>query len=553
MYVNDLSFDPRDPTFEAPGMPGVRWAIQIFTVNNLYALDPQRVTLTAHDAGVSLVCDGLAWAGQQRTAAGRVEVRVGRDSDALTWRVSAWHDEPIKNVKLLLYGLPEAALATGWWMPTTAEGAFEHPSPELPLRWRYPFPEWHTAWACAGDASDAVTVSVRDPEVRPKCLYVHLPPYTDERAVVEIVCEEDARRWGDHFASPEIRLRHCTSQTEINADFESHLGFIEDAFALRPWDERGDVPAWMRDIRLVLNLHGQHWTGFVFNTFDRMAETLRVVADDIPGDQVLAYVPGWEGRYYYEYPFYQPGDDLGGEAGFRRLLATARELGIRVMPMFGANGANAQRYPDWERAAFRNRTDRIVRLINCPDWDTDRAGEDDQLFLNPGEPGFRAHLAGQVSDAVARYDLDGVFLDTSACWFNDPRYNVVDGYRALLAGLRDRHPGVLFAGEGWWDALLGIFPVNQSWLGVDRVYRRGDLLTRYARAIGHLADGTPGPGSTGVHEAGYHRGPRPTPTFGHIPTLGFVDDTLERYAAEVAAVCRAAAGTDTVAAVTHGG
>ncbi len=552
MYVNDLSFDPRDPAFVAPGLPGVRWAVQVFTINNVYALDPARVVIDSGADEVRLTCDGLAWVGQQHQADGRVEVAIGRDGDSVTWRIAAWHTEPIKSVKLLLHGLPETALTQGWWMPTTPKGQFALPTFDLPLRWRYPFPEWHTAWACAGDGVAAVTLSVRDPKVRPKCLYVHTPPYTDDRAVVEIVCEEDARHWDGHFASPEIRVRPCASPHEIEADFDSHLAFIETAFGLERWEERGDVPAWMRDIRLVLNLHGQHWTGFVFNTFDTMAETLRVVANDIPGDQVLAYVPGWEGRYYYEYPYYRPGDDLGGEAGFQRLLATARELGIKVMPMFGANGANAQRYPEWERAAFRNRTDRLVRLINCPDWDTDRAGEDDQLFLNPGEPGFRSHLIGQVSDAVARYDLDGAFLDTSACWFNDPRHNVLEGYRDLLRELRGRHPGVLFAGEGWWDALLGVFPVNQSWLGVDRDYRRGDLLTRYARAIGHLADGTPGPGSTGVHEAGYHRGPRPTPTFGHIPTLGFVDDTLERYADEVATVCRAATGSERMAAVVQG-
>ncbi len=551
MYVNDLSFDPRDPTFEMSHFPGVRWAIQVFTVNNLYSLDPNQTTTEPTMAGLRLICNGLAWAGQQKTAPGRVEVDLGRDGDALTWRVSAWHDEPIKSVKLLVYGLPDNALDAGWWMPTSAMGEAVHPSPEIPLRWRYPFPEWHTAWACAGDGPGAVTVSVRDRDVRPTCLYVHLPPYADDRPVVEIVCEEDARNWTGHFAAPEIRVCRCETAAEIDADFDAHLAFIEDAFDLRPWEDRADVPAWMRDIRLVLNLHGQHWTGFVFNTFDRMAETLRVVANDIPGDQVLAYIPGWEGRYYYEYPYYRPGDHLGGEAGFRRLLATARELGVKIMPMFGANGANAQRYPDWERAAFRNRTDRLVRLINCPDWDTDRAGEDDQVFLNPGEPVFRAHLTKQVSNAIASYDLDGVFLDTSACWFNDPRYNVLDGYRALLHDLRERHPNVLFAGEGWWDALLGVFPVNQSWLGIDRVYRRGDLLTRYARAIGHLADGTPGPGSTGVHEAGYHRGPRPTPTYGHIPTLGFVDDTLERYAEEVAAICRAAAEREPVATVAH--
>jgi hypothetical protein len=541
VYVNELSFDPRDPTFETPGLPEVRWAVQVFTTRNLFGLAPERTHLAADGDGLRLVCDGLTWAGQQRRASGRVEVHLARRDGALCWQAEARHDEPVKVVKLLLHGLPEDALAQGWWTPTTAVGDLTRPAAALPLSWRYPWPEWLTPWACAGEGSGAVCLSVRDPEVRAKRLYVHLPPYTDGRPVVELACEEDARRWGNHFAAPEVRLRICAAAAEVDADFDDHLAFVERAFAVPRWEDRPDVPTWMRDVRLVLNLHGQHWTGYVFNTFDRMGEALRFVTRHIPGEQVLAYVPGWEGRYYFAYPFYRPGEDLGGEAGFRRLLTTARSLGVRVMPMFGANGANAQLYPDWEQAAFRNRTGRVVRLINCPDWDTDRAGEDDQVFLNPGEPGFRAHLCRQVSEAVTSYDLDGVFLDTSACWFNDPRHNVYDGYRELLAELRRQHPGVLFAGEGWWDALLALFPVNQSWLGVDRVYRRPELLTRYGRALGHLAEGTPGPGSTGVHEGGFRPGPRPIPTFGHIPSLGIVDDTLERYADEIAAICHSAA------------
>ena len=76
---------------------------------------------------------------------------------------------------------------------------------------------------------------------------------------------------------------------------------------------------------------------------------------------------------------------MGGDAGFRRLAATAKELGVRLMPMFGMHGANIQRYADWERAVFRNRTNRHVVLLNKPDWDGDRSGEDDLVFLNPGD------------------------------------------------------------------------------------------------------------------------------------------------------------------------
>lgn len=536
MYVNDLSFDPRDPLYPLPGSTDIRWGIQIFTTNNLYALDPEHASVTPEGEGLRLVCERLSWAGQQQHAEGRVEARLERIDSAWSWEIEARHVEPIKVVKLLLHGLPAGDLEQGWWQPTSGRDQVQQATAALPLRWRYPWPEWLTPWACAG----RVCLSVRDPEVRAKRLYVHHPPYAGGTPVVELIWEEDAARWGQHIAAPPMRLRICADAMGVGADWEAHRAFVEQAYGLRPWKERPDVPAWMRDVKLVLNLHGQHWTGYVFNTFDRMAETLRFVTRHIDGSHVLAYVPGWEGRYYYAYPFYRPGEALGGEGGFRRLAQTAHELGVHLMPMFGANGANAQLYRNWEDAAFRNRTDRYVKFVNYPDWDTDRSGEDDQVFLNPGVPAFREHLLGEVSRAVTTYGLDGVFLDTSACWFNDPRANLYTGYRVLVGALHERHPDLLVAGEGWYDALLAVFPVNQSWLGVDRHYRYPDLLTRYARALGHLAEGTPG-GSTGVHEAGFRPAPPLQPTPGHIPSLGIADDTLERHAPAIAAICQAAA------------
>jgi hypothetical protein len=110
----------------------------------------------------------------------------------------------------------------------------------------------------------------------------------------------------------------------------------------------------------------------------------------------------------------------------------------------------------------------------------------------------------------------------------------------LIAGLRERHPDLLIAGEGWYDALLAVLPVNQSWLGVDRRYRFPQILTRYGRALGHLAEGAPGAVSTGVHERGFTYKTSGPATPGHIVSVGIVDDSMTRHAEEVIAACRAA-------------
>lgn len=538
MDINDLSYDPRDPLYDVPGLPGVRWGVQIFTAKNLYQLDPAKVTTSAD--GMTLDATGLRWAGQQKHSAGRVRVEISRDNGAYVWRIEAEHEEPLKVIKLLLWGLPESAFGQGWWQPTSTAGRTAVPTATAPVRWNYPWREWLTPWACAGeqDGAPLVSISLRDDHLRAKRLYTHLPPYADTKPVVEVIYEEDAARWGSTIRTCEMRLRVTNRIAEINADFEEHLAFTEAAYNLRLWETRTDVPDWMRDVKLVLNLHGQHWTGYVFNTFDQMGEALKTITQHVEGRHILAYVPGFEGRYYYAYPHYRPGEAMGGDAGFRRLVETANVLGVRLMPMFGMHGANVQVYPDYERSVFRTRTDSYTTLVNCPDWDTDRSGEDDQVFLNPGEPVFRQHLLEQVSAIVRDYGVSGVFLDTSACWFNDPRYNLYEGYQLLIDELHQRHPDLLVAGEGWFDAILGVMAVNQSWLGVDRLYKFPQILNRYGRALGHLAEGAPGPVSTGVHERGFTYKKAGAATPGHIPSVGIVDDTMSRYADAVIAACK---------------
>ncbi|BDP43714.1 hypothetical protein DAETH_36830 (plasmid) [Deinococcus aetherius] len=538
MNAFDFSFDPRDPFFDVPGLGGVRWGVQVFTTNNVYVLDPDRVELREDAGGLSLTCDGLAWAGLQRRVPGRVEVRVARDEAAFTWHVVAEHAEPIKSVKLLWRGLPEDLLAQGWWHASMPEDAVAQPAHIAPLLWTYPSGGgWTTPWACAGKGP-GVTISVRDPQVRAKRLYVHTPPYGGGGTLAELVLEEDARHFGGRFEAPEVRLRPCAGRDEVDADFEEHLAFLERTYDLHPWETRPDLPGWARDARLVLNLHGQHWTGYVFNTFDDMAEVLRFAARQVDGGLLIAYVLGWEGRYYHSYPNFTPGEDLGGPEGFARLRQAARETKIHLMPMFGAHGANVTQYPDWERAVWRNRTDRYVELFNRPDWDADRSGEDDQVFLSPGEPRYRAHLVREIGKTIRAFDLDAVYLDTTAGWVNDPRWDMLGGYRALLSELHATFPDLFVAGEAWWDALLGVFPINLSWLGATRRYRMPQLLTRYARAIRHIDEGSFGPGSTGVHERGFSPSPLTGFTPGHLPSVNIVDGTLRDHAADLAHVCR---------------
>ncbi|WP_190819489.1 alpha-amylase family protein [Saccharopolyspora pogona] len=532
----DLSFDPQDPYFPVPGAAGVEWALQVFTTANGYGMDVERTHVREGDR-IHVHADRYARLGQQVSVeAGEADIEVTRTAGVLEWSITVRHDEPVKAVKLLLRGLPADQLRAGWWAPNTGRG-WAHGVNGQRFQLEYPGSDWATPWVAAGDEPNGLALSVRDPLVRRKILHVHQPPYAPG-PIAELVHVPSATARSTTCRVPSIRLRLGTTEHSADADLDEHLSFVEGAQNLVPWSSRKDVPEWLRQTALVVTLHGQHWTGYVFNTFAQMAEALRFVSQHIDPHRVLAYLPGWEGRYYYAYPRYRPGEDLGGAEGFAALAHTARQLGVRLMPMFGGHGANVLEYPVWEQSVLRNDTNRYVELLNRPDWDSDRVGEGDQVFLNPGEPEFRAHLVASISALVRDFGVDAAFLDTLGYWFNDPRYEVIDGYRRMADELRRRHPELVLATEGWWDALSAIFPLSQQWYGADRDLRKPRILTRYARTTGHLAEGTPGPGSTGVHEKGFLRRPSDVAREAHIPVVGITDDTLPTHAEEVAAICR---------------
>jgi len=536
VQLHDLSFDPLDPYWEIPG-GSLRWAVQVFTLSNVYGLEADAEVQRTDDS-IVVHGEGFTWGAGAFKSGGKLTAEVRREGRAWVWRITAQHAEPIKSIKLLVRGIPSSHLQSGWWHATTDAGEAQVAGHKTAVQLDYPNAhEWQTPWVAVGTDDEALTISVRDSKVHATRFFAHTPPWADGETIAEIICEDDATQFGTNFEAPPIRVAELTTSELIFEDFSDHLSHVERVYGLRPWAVRADVPAWARKIRLVLNLHGQHWTGKIFNTFDDMAQVLRFVSEHIPGEQVIAYLPGWEGRYYWQYPWFTPAESLGGPDAFARLAATADELGITLMPMFGAHGANAQIYPQWADATFLNTTARYPVLLNKPDWDGDRAGEDDQVFLNTGNPEFRALLVDQVSAMVREYGVRVAYFDTTAAWFNDPRFNLYEGYRSLKNELAHLHPNLMIAGEGWTDALLAIFPLNLSWLGSSRTFRRPELLHRYGRAVQHLLDGAPGLGSTGVYEGGFTLPDRAPVTAGHLRSISFVDNTLQDVADDVIAIC----------------
>jgi|SRR5579884_474659 len=531
-----FSYDAGDPVFD---LDGWRVSAQVITFENAYGLDPAKTAVEATAAGWRICAAGLTWAGGQETSAGSIALDIERRPDGLQIVVEARHPRTIRCTKLVLSGLPRGAvLARGWAEEEVPASGVIYEYPGGPKLAGQPINVLASplAFVRPSDGGPWIAARSRDECVRAKRIAVY--PVGDA-LTVELIHEEAAPAMGTGGVTPPWRIERTRVPDAVVRD---HIAHVARAFGLLPWEERADVPPWAREIALVAALHGMHWSGYVFNTYDQMLDALRWIAAQIEGGRVLAYLPGWEGRYYWQYGDYRPDARLGGSDGFARLATGAHALGVHLMPMFGAHSANtaAPNFEHWGEPARLRTAGGYVEQGNKPDWDGSRAHDPAwQAILNPGAPTWRRHLCDQISAMVEAYDLagDAIFLDTTHWWQNDPQHPVYEGLVALRDELKARFPNLLVAGEGWYDALGAVTPVSHSMVPARWAE---EAFAPFNRTFAHLSTGDPSRGSTGVHELGYQQFQLAPLARHRWPTVTIVDGTVARAPDGVAAVIRQA-------------
>jgi hypothetical protein len=525
-----FSFDFPEPSV---AFAGYEFGFRVFTYENTYALSQQALQVRPSQQGLELTCTELTWAGGQQRAAGRVTARITRRGAIVECDADAQMDRPIKALAMILRGVPRGRVSAG--------GApfFDPGDDEVLLG--YPF--------SGGDLSGpqgngglttplvlvqqgqgpVVALSSMDDRVRTKRFYFQ-PGETGYR--VEALVEAEGWNRANGFHAPPWRI---TRDTSVEAAADAHYQHLASAFHIPRWDTRSDSPDWLRRTALVVTLHGEHFSGYVFNDYARMLVILKWMAARIAADRVLVFLASWDGRYYWDYPLYRPSERMGGEAGFRTLIAEAHALGFRMMPMFGANTANRQQ-PAFAQVAdaATSKIDGDRMDLNWVDWDNDRHQDGWLSYMNLGVESWRTWLGNRIADVIERYGVDAYFLDIVGGWVNNPKADMHEGTRQLVAGLRRRFPGVPAVGEMHYDALLEFIPMYHSF-GQTLIAPR---IQQHARFFQHLSHPAPGRGSTGVHEAGFGRwNPRTLSlTEQTIPTLNVVDDTFDTYRNEMDAV-----------------
>jgi hypothetical protein len=309
----------------------------------------------------------------------------------------------------------------------------------------------------------------------------------------------------------------CLDRMQV---IEKRLTYLEQAGIITPYQLRIDKPGWLDHIRLTMHLHGQHWSGFIHNTFDDMRNAVETLSPEIEPQSVLCIVLGWDGPYYRSALNLFPSAQLGGERAFLGLKQTITQFGGKLI-VFAPLCVVERRIVEemgWQEGILR-RPWGAEAWCDWSDWNGDLENEP-AVFMNMGYAPYRDHLIAKYTYLVEQCGIDGIYFDITNYWEDDPSHDHLAGVRKLVDSLHAIKADLLICAENWYDHLLGIFPLFGE---PGNIMGPDDLLLRYCRSIAYIA--CPSPlGSGGVHEKGRNYMGASTLKEVNIPHLTITED-----------------------------
>src|SRR5215831_9693484 len=184
-----------------------RFGFLVFTAENTYGLDREKMRVSAEGDTMRLNCDGFVWAGGQERVKGSLIAIFQRSIGKIEWDVTVEMAQPIKTVTTVIRDVPRGQVSFGG-------GALSDPR-DNELLAAYPFSggDLHGPGAAASmstpvaivqtAADDFILIEPLDDKVRPKRFYFQ-PGEKFYR--VEAVYEHDGWRHDHKVTVPRWRL-----------------------------------------------------------------------------------------------------------------------------------------------------------------------------------------------------------------------------------------------------------------------------------------------------------------------------------------------------------
>ena len=489
-----IGYDFKDPYID---FQGLKFAIRLSTDNNIYCPNLGQMNIKKiSENEVVLYSNSLSSAGGQLISGGSIELKLSLTADnRISISAKGSHPSEIsKTILVIIKGIKvesmvsEQPQAKGVQVFKDKKGirvSYPSRAATMPLVFfTTSNREWH--------------VISKDRKIRKKgfaCLYDHL---TNE-PVILLSHDADMRKISTNIKAPQWILGNDRPRIEV---VKERCVDLEKYFSLIPFNNKHKVHKdWIDNLKVVTFLHGTHWTGYIYNTYDQMGEQLEWISQMLDGKQILVFLPAWDGRYYVNYPEHEPERRMGGSDGLKRIVKKAHRLGMKIVLMLGG--------PNLSTFEFLKENDMLGAGLKTPsgheelqnwlDWNTDLKIETMGLIMNIGHPKYLDYMISKTSELFDIYGIDGVFLDGTLRWQNSPDYSPYEGLVKYTKEIRKKYPQKLIMGEDGYDAVYGLFDLFHTSggpLGLE------NYLLRYTRQFYYLAYPSEN-GSAGIHEIGW--------------------------------------------------
>ena len=225
----------------------------MFSIENVYTMN--RGSLKA--AGNTYSSNEVVWGNDDRVPDSEMSFTASEAKDHLSFALKGKLNQPVIAMKLRLEDLPLGkllSLSENDLDITEYGHLFRYPE-----GWRslsYPLLTFKLK------DGKYLFIRVMHQDVIPVSFY--LRKTSEDKMRVDVTIEEKATQLTNEFASCPIEVGIVDNIEDVYEGYSEH---IKKTFHLVDYKDNQNIPAWMRDVSLVLIMHMEAFTGHIFHTY----------------------------------------------------------------------------------------------------------------------------------------------------------------------------------------------------------------------------------------------------------------------------------------------